>query len=292
MGEKSGHSRKALFGNHTNHYDAEGRKIGESRPSLFGDHTNVYDASGNKVGEARKGLFGDHTNHYDAGGNKIGETRHPLFGNHLNHFDAGGNKVGESREALFSDATNHYGSWTPGAGTRRSGGAPTGGYGSSGAGSGYSGGYNYGYGYGGSGSYPRPRSRLGLIFEQVIVYLIGMVGAIGCIVALVVALHLFGTSGRGGNLERALTTDKMFGFLLAAGWVMLWPIVIVVSQVFFTADGQRDFEFGKIGGIVGAGALLLLGLLGLADEWGGVLPAIGITLGYIAGTIVDWRKDQ
>ena len=41
MAQKSGYSRKGLFGT-ISHYDAKGHKTGESRPGLFGGY-NKYD---------------------------------------------------------------------------------------------------------------------------------------------------------------------------------------------------------------------------------------------------------
>ena len=59
----------------------------------------------------------------------------------------------------------------------------------------------------------------------------------------------------------------------------------------FTRKGDDFFGFAASGLTAGVIALVVLGLPGWADGWGAVLPATGMTVGYIWGSIRDIRAD-
>lgn len=62
-------------------------------------------------------------------------------------------------------------------------------------------------------------------------------------------------------------------------------------QVLFTRKGDDFFGFAASGLTAGVIALVVLGLPGWADGWEPGLPATGMTVGYIWGSIRDIRAD-
>ncbi|MGA4670623.1 hypothetical protein ACPCG0_12665 [Propionibacteriaceae bacterium Y1923] len=276
MGD-GGYSRKSLWGDHTNHYDAKGNKIGESRDSIWGSHTNTFDAAGNKIGESRDSIWGDHTNHYDSSGTKIGESRDSIWGSHTNHYDSSGTKIGESRDSIWGDHTNHSGDWHVGHhGGAASPDSPER-FGSAGA---LAGGAPSGKLLEG------PKSRWGLVALHLIMLLGGSAANLVVILALAILVGSWPN-----NLRNALTYQGMFGVGLAASWFVACLILIVVGQILFSRDGKRVLSWAYRGLIGGAVTLVVIGSLGWADGWGSVLPSTGMVVGYIAGALRD-RADH
>ncbi len=150
---------------------------------------------------------------------------------------------------------------------------------------------------GGSGGYgyhepTRPLTRFGLFGFHVVALVGGAIANIVVVIVLVILLEILSGAPGVSNLAATLTYERMFGVLLFISWVIACGIMAVVGQVFFTRNGDDFFDFAAGGLAAGLIALVVLGLLGWADGWGAVLPATGMTIGYIWGTLRDLRAGR
>lgn len=114
--------------------------------------------------------------------------------------------------------------------------------------------------------------------------------AIGLLLELITGI--LGDTRWVDNLVDALTYERMFGVGFVYAWIVACGAIALFGQIRFTRQGDNFYEFAARGLFIGVVALLALGMLGWADGWGAALPAAGMLIGNVCGTVSDTRSNH
>ncbi len=118
---------------------------------------------------------------------------------------------------------------------------------------------------------------------QIVIAVIGGALILPLILAFGLFFSIFSQFGPIHNLEAAFTYDGHTGILVPVGLFALcvWNLAIGLF------DPREDgWAFGSIVGLViGTILFVILGMIGVINEWGALLPFIAAGLGSLASTL-------